>query len=82
MPDPRFPILGPAVPPMIGRTALMADVWQKLTKTTPSHLAIVGPRFAGKSVFLTQLATRARAQGSSYTAAGLASEKWRVPREQ
>ena len=51
MPDPRFPILGAAIAPMIGRATLMARVWRALTKPSPSHLTIVGPRYAGKSVF-------------------------------
>jgi len=68
MPDPRFPILGAAIAPMIGRATLMARVWRALTKPSPSHLTIVGPRYAGKSVFLSGLANCARAQGSPYAA--------------
>jgi hypothetical protein len=66
MPDPRFPILGSTIPPMIGRSALMARVWQMLIKPSPSHLTIIGPRYAGKSVFLTQLAKYSRAAESPY----------------
>ena len=66
VPDPRFQILGPNVPPMIGRVAILERVWGALTKAVPSHLSIVGPRYAGKSVFLSGLLKRAHAAGSPY----------------
>lgn len=67
MTDVRFPILGPAVPPMVGRAAAMDRTWKALTKMSPSHLSVVGPRHAGKSVFLKALAERVRADGEHYT---------------
>jgi hypothetical protein len=66
MPDPRFQLLGPNVPPMIGRVAIMERVWGALTKAAPSHLSIIGPRYGGKSVFLRGLQERAQADGSPY----------------
>ncbi|MFM9869419.1 P-loop domain-containing protein [Achromobacter xylosoxidans] len=60
MPDSRFPILGTTVPPMLGRTAILQKMMGALTKPTPDHLQVVGPRFAGKTVLLNELATRLR----------------------
>jgi len=64
----RFPILGPEIPPMLGREEIMQRLCSNLTKSTPSHLSVVGPRFAGKSVILKALADRMRAEGSPYFA--------------
>jgi hypothetical protein len=66
MADPRFAILGSTIPPMTGRTSVMARVWQMLTKLSPSHLTIVGPRYSGKSVFLSGLEKCSKAATSPY----------------
>jgi hypothetical protein len=68
MPDPRFPILGTTLPSMLGRVAILQRMMAALTKTTPDHLQVVGPRFAGKTVLLNELASRLRQMGSPYTA--------------
>lgn len=68
MPDRRFPILGTSVPPMLGREAIVNRMIGALTKATPDHLQIVGPRFAGKTVILHELARRTRVANSPYTA--------------
>lgn len=68
MPDSRFPILGTAVPPMLGRAAILQKIAAALTKAIPDHLQVVGPRFAGKTVILHELATRLRQAGSPYSA--------------
>lgn len=68
MPDSRFPILGTTVPPMLGRAAILRKMTGALTKAIPDHLQVVGPRFAGKTVLLHELATRLRQTGSPYTA--------------
>lgn len=68
MPDSRFPILGATVPPMLGRTALLQKMTAALTKAVPDHLQVVGPRFAGKTVMLHQLAARLRQAGKPYSA--------------
>lgn len=68
MPDSRFPILGTAVPPMVGRAAILLRMMAALTKTIPDHLQVVGSRFAGKTVILHELAARLRQTGSPYTA--------------
>jgi hypothetical protein len=66
MNDLRFPILGTLVPQMVGRAAPMDRVWGALTKPSPSHLSVIGPRYSGKSVFLKALSNRAQAPGSPY----------------
>ena len=66
MTDPLFPILGSEDVPMVGRERLTQEVWSELTKTTPSNLSMVGPRYIGKTVFLKALAKRARAADSPY----------------
>jgi len=68
MPDSRFSILGTTVPPMLGRAAILQKVIASLTKATPDHLQLVGPRFAGKTVILYELAARLRHSGSPYSA--------------
>lgn len=68
MPDSRFPILGTTVPPMLGRAAILQKMIGSLTKATPDHLQMVGPRFAGKTVILHELAARMRQSGSPYSA--------------
>lgn len=68
MPDNRFPILGTTVPLMLGRAAILQKITGALTKAIPDHLQVVGPRFAGKTVILHELANRLRKAGSPYSA--------------
>lgn len=68
MADSRFPILGTTVPPMLGRAAILQKMTGALTKAVPDHLQVVGPRFAGKTVLLHELAASMRQTGSPYTA--------------
>jgi hypothetical protein len=56
--NPRFPILGTETPPLLGRTRIMQRIWNDLTKSTPSNLSIIGPRFMGKTVIMNALAKR------------------------
>ncbi|MBF0400283.1 MAG: ATP-binding protein [Magnetococcales bacterium] len=51
---------------MIGRAAIMQKLWNELTKPSPSHLSVIGPRYAGKSVLLHALAERMRRNDSPY----------------
>jgi len=53
---------------MLGRTAILQRILGALTKSTPDHLQIVGPRFAGKSVILHELVRRLREKEMPYTA--------------
>src|SRR5262245_24349197 len=68
MPDRTFPILGTSVPPMLGRDAIVQKMLGALAKPIPDRLQVVGPRFAGKTVILHELARRLCAAGSPYTA--------------
>jgi len=68
MSERRFPILGATVPPMLGRAAILRRMTDALTKPTPDHLQVVGPRFAGKTVILHELARRFRNAGAPYSA--------------
>jgi len=68
MPDNRFPICTPEVPTMLGRTQIIDRIIRELTKTSPSHRSIVGPRFIGKSVILAEVARRMRKDDSPYCA--------------
>jgi hypothetical protein len=60
-----FPILGPKVAPMIGRSAIMQQLMSNYAKPSPAHLSVVGPRFSGKSVLLNVLAENIRRDESS-----------------
>jgi hypothetical protein len=69
MADRRFPIFGGVIPPMLGRTAILRRILGALTKPTPDHLQIVGPRFAGKTVIVHEVARQLRARGTPYSRA-------------
>lgn len=64
----RFPILGGIVPPMLGRETILQRILRALTKPTPDHLQVVGPRFTGKTVILHELARLLREKESPYSA--------------
>jgi hypothetical protein len=66
MADVLFPVFGTLVPPMLGRRKVMDRLWRELTKNTPTHLQVVGPRYAGKTVLLQALATRMQDDDSPY----------------
>ncbi|MFC1881355.1 hypothetical protein ACFL2S_07660 [Thermodesulfobacteriota bacterium] len=63
-----FPILGTTIAPMLGRDSIMQRLWNDLTKATPSHLSVVGPRYSGKTVLMNGLAIRMRHEDSPYGA--------------
>ncbi len=66
--DRRFPICSTPVPSCLGRETLLVRMTTSLTKPTPDHLQVIGPRFAGKTVLLTDLMSRLEEQGMPYTA--------------
>lgn len=66
MNEPRFPVLGQGAVPLLGRVAVIDQIWRDLTKTTPSNLSVVGPRFIGKSVIMNALAEKASQNDSPY----------------
>jgi len=68
MPDRRFPICSADVPACIGREAPLQRMLGALTKPAPDHLQVIGARFAGKTVLLTELIRRLRKAGQPYTA--------------
>lgn len=68
MPDRRFPICSVPVPPCIGREALLQRMMGALTKPVPDRLQVVGARFAGKTVLLSELIRRLLAAAEPYTA--------------
>jgi hypothetical protein len=68
MPDRRFPISSADVPACIGREAPLQRMLGALTKPAPDHLQVIGARFAGKTVLLTELIRRLWAAGQPYTA--------------
>ena len=68
MPDRRFPICGTETPACIGREALLQRMLGALTKPAPDHIQVIGARFAGKTVLLTELIGRLRTAGKPYTA--------------
>jgi len=51
-----FQVLGPTVPPMLGRTELVERVCAHLDKERPDHVAVMGPALYGKSVLLQEVA--------------------------
>jgi len=71
MPDSRFPILGAAVPPMLGRASILQKMAGALTKAIPDHVQVIGPKFAGKTVILHELTARLRQAADSPYAAVL-----------
>jgi len=66
MADILFPILGPDIPTLCGREKIMNRLVADLTKESPSHLSIVGPRFSGKSVIMKALYERMAKDDSPY----------------
>ena len=52
-----YRVLGVEVPPMLGRERLFDQLCRHLTKATPDHVSVIGPRLFGKSVMLKHLAS-------------------------
>ena len=61
-----YQVLGPSIPPMLGRASLVRRIEGHLLKTTPDHVSVVGPKHYGKSVLLRHLADAYRAGSSGY----------------
>lgn len=66
MTDNLFPILGPTVAPCIGRVKALDRMVRDLIKPTPSHLSVIGPRYAGKTVLLHALKNHIQNVDSHY----------------
>jgi hypothetical protein len=68
MPDGRFPICSTDVPECVGREALLQRILNALTKPVPDHLQVIGARFAGKTVLVTEVIRRLASGEKPYTA--------------
>lgn len=66
MSDSQFPILGTEIPKLFGRNKIMNRLISDLTKKSPSHLSIVGPRYSGKSVIMKALFVEMSKEKSPY----------------
>ena len=51
-----YRVLGPSVPRMLGRSALVRRIESHLSKASPDHVSVVGPAHYGKSVLLGHVA--------------------------
>ncbi len=52
-----YKVLGPGAPaPLRGRQAALRAVMSHLAKSSPNHVSVVGPRYAGKTVLLWKVA--------------------------
>ncbi len=56
MSESPYRVLGVEVPAMLGRQRLFGRLCRHLTKPSPDHVSVVGPRLFGKSVMLKHLA--------------------------
>lgn len=57
--NPYNPTLGTA--PLLGHQPVFDRIYKELTKPTPSHVSLIGPKYSGKSTILACLAERLRA---------------------
>ena len=64
----RFPICSADVPKCIGREVLLQRILGALTKPVPDHLQLIGARFAGKTVLMTEIIRRLQIAEKPYTA--------------
>ena len=78
MPDP-YQVLGPSVPPKLGRAALMDQIHQHLRKPSPDHVSVVGPAHYGKSVLLHHAAATYRDGIKPYVTAAYVDLRRGVP---
>ena len=66
MNDGTYQVLGVGIPPMLGRERLFEELCRHLTKPTPDHMCVTGPRLFGKSVLLNHLASHFKDAGDHY----------------
>jgi hypothetical protein len=65
---------------MLGRQAVLVNIERHLSKATPPHLQIVGPKLYGKSVLLNHLASKYRCGLGQYIAAAYVDLRHGTPR--
>ena len=78
MPDP-YQVLGPSVPPMLGRATLMGRIDKHLRKPSPDHVSVVGPAHYGKSVLLHHTAATYRDVVEQYVTAAYVDLRRGIP---
>jgi len=61
-----YQVLGPSVPRMLGREALLRRIDGQLSKMSPDHISVVGPAHYGKSVLLRHVADAYREDSGHY----------------
>ena len=61
-----YQVLGPSVPGMLGRKALLRRIDGHLSKMSPDHVSVVGPAHYGKSVLLRHVADTYREGSGDY----------------
>ena len=71
-----YSILGTEIAAMYGRKDLFAEICRHLTKETPDHLTIVGPKHYGKTVILKHLGDHFSKTNDHY----LTSVYWEIGR--
>ena len=64
-----YTVLGPSIPDLLGRAALLQQIDRHLLKATPDHVSVVGPALYGKSVVLRHVADAYRARSSDFLTA-------------
>ena len=74
-----YQVLGPSVPAMLGRAALMGRIDNHLRKPSPDHVSVVGPAHYGKSVLLRHVASSYGAGAGGYVAASYVDLRHPVP---
>lgn len=80
MPDPNpYQVLGPSVPAMLGREALLGEIDNHLLQPSPDHVSVVGPKHYGKSVLLWHVARSYGMGLGGYTAASYVDLRRSVP---
>lgn len=60
-----FPLHDPQCP-MLGRAGVFKQTCSELTKPTPAHISLVGPRFSGKTVLLSAIANEMREESDQF----------------
>jgi hypothetical protein len=64
-----YQVLGTTVPTLLGRQRVFDQIVRQLTKQSPEHVSLVGPRHYGKSVILQGLAEHFRTGQKDYLTA-------------
>ncbi len=63
-----YKVQGTAQAGMLGRTSVFGTLLRHLTKETPDHVSVIGPKLIGKSVLLKHLADHLAGQTQHYVA--------------